>query len=396
MTLRGFKYLHRNRLLTLTAILILTSMLFSVTAFSFLGMYNGFSNYAGEADDIAAIYGTQGSTPLTGIIPVYLADELGAINGVQATSPEIIAPCVINDQSVFVRGVVPQEVEKLNPLNIKQGVTLSLSDLDAALIGINLAQRLNLKVNDTITVFGTLAQQYVTLYVQGVFSSNSPLDDEAIVPLYCGQWLRGLTYNQASLIRVKMDTTQVNLNTLYQTIAKEATQPTTQPNATKTETQKELEALIPLVKIKFSLQTIGIQESQDFMKNYLNRYGVSKDTLIALSVAVFAFASGTAACALTLFLNQHKHETTVLRSIGTSKRTLKLDLIAKTLPWAIAASVIGSVLGSVVLLFIQNLGYLQVLSHRIIFPVDPLIIAANIALITVLVIIGIVRSKVEP
>lgn len=395
MSLRGFKYLHKRRILTLTVILTLTSMIFSITAFSFLSFYSGFSNYVGEETDVAAIYGTTGSTPLTGIVPIYFVDQISAVNGVLASSPEVIAPCVIKDQSVFVRGVFPQEISKINNIALIEGDPLELSDLDSTIIGKSLSERLNLKVNDSILAFGVITGKYATLRVQGIFESGSTIDDEALVPLYCGQWLRGYNYNQASLIRVKMDLNQVNINTLYQVIAKEISEPASpQPNATKTETQRQLEALIPFSRINFNLDDIGIQESQSFLKNYLNQYGVSKDTLLVISMVVFAFASGTAAGTLTLFMNQHKHEIGVLRSIGASAKKVKTDMLIKTLPWSIIASILGTALGAVVIFVFQKVGYLQVLSHSVVFQLDPLIVAANFALLLAIVFIGIARSKV--
>jgi putative ABC transport system permease protein len=395
MSLLGFRYLRKQRIIALILILTLTSTLFSVTAFSFVGFYNGFTDYVGEDKDVIAVYGTAGSTPLTGIVPVYLADTVGAVNGVLAVSPEVIAPCTINNQSVFVRGVLPQELDQINPLTVLEGQGLNFSDTNAAIIGKSLAERLHLKVGDSITALGTLSDKYVELQVKGIFQSGSPLDDEAVVPLYVGQWLRGLHYNQATLIRVKIDVNQASANTLYAAVAKEASQPASTPPPAKTETQKELEALLPLTKASFNLGSISVTESQDFMKSYLDRYGVSKDTLIAISVVVLLFASGTAASAITLFINQHRDEIGVLRSVGASTRAIKKDLAVKVLSWSLVSSTLGIVLGMGVLLVLQQVGYLLVLSHRIIFQFDPLIVAANFLLISAIVAVTIGKAEVK-
>src|SRR3972149_6118842 len=116
MSLIRFKYLHKQRILTLVLILTLTSMLFSVTAFSFLSFYHGFTAYLGEEKDIVAICSKVGSTPYSGTVPIYLANRISSINGVLASSPEVIAPSVIEGESIFIRGIVPEEFAKLNKL----------------------------------------------------------------------------------------------------------------------------------------------------------------------------------------------------------------------------------------------------------------------------------------
>jgi hypothetical protein len=103
-------------------------MLFLITAFSFLGLYNGFTNYVGEEKDVVAIYGSAGSTPLTGLVPLYLADEIGSVDGVLATSPEVIVPVVINGESIFLRGVIPEELSQLNTLTATEGEMLNLTE----------------------------------------------------------------------------------------------------------------------------------------------------------------------------------------------------------------------------------------------------------------------------
>ena len=85
------------------------------------------------------------------------------------------------------------------------------------------------------------------LKVEGIFQTTSALNDEVLVPIYIGQWLRGLTYNDATVIRAKIDLTQTNPKQIYQEIATQTTPSTTttSPSPTpKSQTQQQLEALI--------------------------------------------------------------------------------------------------------------------------------------------------------
>jgi len=391
MKLLGFKYLARQRILTLALIFTLTSMLFSITAFSFLGFYNGFNAYLGEGGDTVAIYYRGGRTPFTGLVPTYLAERMSSINGVLATSPEVIAPCVIKDESIFARGILPEEFSKINALTMIEGDMLALADANCANVGKGLSKRLGLKLADKVLFFGVLGETYLELQIKGIFESLSPLDDEVLVPLYVAQWLRSVDYSQVTLIRVKIDSDQVSPSTLLEEIAKEAAQ-----SGTSEETEeKPVEEVIPLVKTSFKLEAVGVEEAQKFMKTYLDRYGVTKEALIILSIMVFFFAGASVASASTTLMQQHKHEIEVLRSVGASGKTIKADLLVKVLLWALAASATGTMLAAVALVVFEKSSYLQVLSHRILFQLDPLIISLNFILISLLVAVSIARSSVK-
>ncbi len=393
MSLLRVKYLRKKRILALIVILTLTSTLFSVTAYSFLGFYNGFSAFEGQTNNIIAIYSERGNSPFSGIVPISLQDNLTRVHGVISTSPEAITPCIINGQSIFVRGVIPQELSNLNQLTILQGENLNLTDTNSAIIGVNVAQRLNLKPGDEILATGVLSEKYAELQIKGVFRSDSALDDEALVPLYVGQWLRGIPYDQVTLIRAKIDLTQTNSNIVYQEIANQTSAQPSSPGTSNSQTEQELQGLIPLAQTNVNIQNIGVAESQQFMTSYLDRFGISKDTLIILSIAVLIFASGTAIVAITLFIKQHDTETSILRSIGVTSRKLKRDLFLKMLFWSLIATTIGTVVSVVVLMVFQNMGYLQVLSHTITFQIDPLVIAANFILLALLVGVNIARME---
>ena len=399
MSLIKFRYLRRKRILTLIVILTLASTLFSVTAYSFLGFYNGFTNYVGEQKDIIAIYSKTSSTPYTGIIPLSLIDKVTAQDGVIGTSPEIIAPTSINNQSIFIRGVIPDDLQKLNPITIQEGQNLNLSDTNSCIIGNNLANKLHLKTGDTILAFGILSNRYVELNIKGIFYSETSLNDEALVPIYIGQWLRGISYNEANLIRIKINPDQTSANQIYQQIANQTkTSNSTSsitPTPTKSQTQKELEALIPLIQSNIKIGNIGIEQSQEFMQSYLNRYGISKDTLIILSIVVLAFASGTAISAITLFVKQHSSDIDTIRSIGVSSKKIKTDLTIRMITWALIATVLGTLISAVFITAFQKLGYLQVLSHTITFQLDPLIIVANFLLLSALIGVNILRMELK-
>jgi len=388
MKLLGFKYLRRQRILTLALILTMTSILFSITAFSLLGFYRGFNAYLGEGEDIVAIYDRKSRTPFTGYVPAYLAERISLMNGVLASSPEIVAPCLLKDEAIFLRGIIPEDFTKLNQLTLLDGDMLELSDVNSTIVGRKLAERLQLKSGDKVLILGVLRDRYLELQVKGIFESHSAIDDEALAPLYVGQWLR-VDYDRVTLIRFKIDRNVISPAMIFEEVAKESSGTSqSEPGEQKPPGQ----SIIPILRRPFGIEDVGVEGAQRFMKSYMDRYGVTREVLLILSIMAFSFASASVISASKTLIHQHKGEIEVLRSVGASKRTIKTDLLAKVLPWSLAFSMAGSAIGMLALMAIERSAHIQVLSHGISFQFDPLILALQLIFSSLIVALSILRS----
>lgn len=388
MKIVGFRYLQKRRLLALTFILTVASTLFSLTALGFFSFYRTISAYLGEAEDTLTIYDRKSTTPFTGLIPLQLNTHLKTIEGVLATSPEMISPAIVKGKSVTIRGIIPEELSKFNPSISVKGETLKLGDLRHALAGKRLADTLNIKLNDKILVQGVLAERYIELNIKGIFESNSALDDEILAPLYVSQWLRGTNYGYVTMIRVRIDKSKITSTQLFQQIFEKNGE--TQPDE---EMKPGLsEQIFPPTGVALQLGKLGIKETSQFMKTYLDRYGMTPQTLLILSIIVFILANATIFAASWTLILQHKPEITILRSLGLSLKNLKLDLAVKVLPWSIAASTIGTLISILILQGIEKISPLQALSHTVHFQPDPTLIATNFILVVTTTILALARS----
>ncbi|MCX8178150.1 MAG: ABC transporter permease, partial [Candidatus Bathyarchaeota archaeon] len=220
--LLGFRYLRWQRILALAIMVSAASFLFSFTALSLIGFHEGFTAYLGEGEDIIVVYNFRSRTPYTGLVPAYLAEKLAAINGVLATSPEVIAPCIVDGEAVFLRGIMPEVFTEFGALKIVEGSFLSECDINSAVAGERIARRLGLEVGDKVLLCGVLSERYLELRIKGIFRANSMLDDEILAPLYVGQWLRGADYNHVTLIRLKIDGDIATLDDILKVIEAEA------------------------------------------------------------------------------------------------------------------------------------------------------------------------------
>lgn len=385
----GYKYVEGRRVMVFVVILVLSSMLFSMMAFSLLGFYRVFGGYLGGGNDIVVVYDRNSNTPFTGLIPIYLVENISSIKGVMAVSPEVIVPCVLKNESVFLRGIVPEDFVKLNQLVMVEGSMIRLDDLDSIIVGKNLAERLDLKPGERVLVLSVFVNQYLELYVKGVFVSRSVMDDEILAPLYVGQWLRGTDYNYVTLMRVKVNSSMVDASVIFEAIGAKSS------SVGSSGVSQLFGGLLSWSRPSFKIENIGVNEGQKFMESYLSRYGVTKESLIVLSVIVFLLCGVTIVVAFKTILVQHKGVVGILRSIGVSRKFLRVDLLFRLLFWSLFASSIGIVLSLIVLSVMQAYGFLRVLSHTVLIYPDPLIIILNFVLVFVIILLVILRSDLE-
>jgi predicted lysophospholipase L1 biosynthesis ABC-type transport system permease subunit len=217
------------------------------------------------------------------------------------------------------------------------------------------------------------------------------MDDEVLAPLYVGQWLRGTDYGHVTLIRVKIDRSVVSPAAILEEVAREASEPSQSQDSGR----KPEGLIMSWPRASFRVEDIGVEEAQTFMKSYLDRYGVTRESLLTLSATVFLFSSTTVAAASKTIIAQHEGEINVLRSLGASRKLLKGDMLARLLPWSLIASSIGAALAVAVLKVIQGYGLLQVVSHTVSIQLDPLTVALNFVLVFLLVSISVLRADME-
>jgi len=390
LSLKGFSYLRNRRILKLFMMLVLSSMLFSITGLSLLGFYKNFDEYLGEENDIVVVYASGSSTPYTGYVPAYLSERISQMEGVLASSSEMIIPCFIEDEAIFLRGIVPEDFTKLNEISMIAGDPLEIRDINYLIVGYRLAERLDLRTGEHVLILGVLRDRYLELQVKGIYKSNTMIDDEVLAPLYAGQWLRGAGYNRVTLIRFKIDRSKVNPSMIFDEVEKESEKPS--PGLGE---GTGLPEIIPSQRASINIEDIAVEEAQRFMNTYLERYGITREALLILSVMVFIFSSASIVTASNTIMSQHGAELELLQSLGASTTTLKWDILMKLLPWSLASSTIGIIISLAALTVLNENGFLLALSHRFNIQVDPNIAAINFILVSLLLSIIILRSDLK-
>jgi predicted lysophospholipase L1 biosynthesis ABC-type transport system permease subunit len=180
--------------------------------------YSSITSFVGENSSEILIYDRNARTPATSRLPASLFSKIASVNGVEAVSPEVIAIALIKDELVTVRGIDISLFSKIEKIEILYGRSLSLNDSFSIIVGYRLFERLGLKVNENILIKSLNTNEVLQLKLIGVFRTNDSLDEEALVPLYVGSTLAGLSWDYVSYFRVKVS--NIDSNTLYEEIIK--------------------------------------------------------------------------------------------------------------------------------------------------------------------------------
>jgi len=129
---------------------------------------------------------------------------LDALENITGVSPEIFCFSSWSGQSFVVRGVNLTRLNQTGP-TLSEFVLSpgeSAGEIDSALIGERLLERLGIRLPYTIPVVGSYDVKVQFLRIVGWFRSDSPLDDELLASLDVARQLTGMADGDVSIIRV--------------------------------------------------------------------------------------------------------------------------------------------------------------------------------------------------
>jgi ABC-type lipoprotein release transport system permease subunit len=218
--LNQINIIPRKRLVYGVVGLLLSSILFSTCATVFIGVYSYINTYLGRSEETLIL--TQSGTGnfiATRYISMQIADSAEYIAGVTLVSPETLTPCMINEKSCFVQGIICNKFYLIDKLTLDDGRLLADKDINGAFIGSQAASRLRISVGDSFIIYSGLRDVVLQVTAVGIFSSeSSALNDEILVPLFAGQFLSGNYTDRINYIRVKYNESKISRTTLENSI----------------------------------------------------------------------------------------------------------------------------------------------------------------------------------
>lgn len=369
----------RRAILSLALILLITSAAFAVTSSILLSVDNTANGMLGESADTIVIAQGNSRAPFLGTLPLSLEGDLGSVQGIKVIDPEVFAPSTLANEPVMVRGVDPGSFMELQDPLILEGSALSENDTSQAMVGETLARQMDLHPGSQITLVGGVRATIAELTVKGVFSTGTPLDSEVVAPLWVGDWLRGISYNIVSILRIEVSPgdapSQVAVQ-VQQVVKNES-------RVASGGSQEAVEPGLPVVSHPASIVGYDIEASPDVASSFFSKtVGLSQENILLISALVFVSMSVAIVCALQEAVFRSRNELGTLRTIGMSSRRLSWNLVLVATSLSFVASLAGLVLGWGFLTAVARFSPIEIAFYA----VDPRSAFASASLYTVAVV----------
>ncbi len=323
---------RRYRLLTL--LLIAISITLTITSLNTVySLYTGLVNYVSSGPDTVIIFSNRSTTPFTGILDLSGIDKLYGIDGVYAVSPELPIPAYVNGSPVIVRGVYPDSFRAVAGPEMVEGEYIDGADYGAALVGVDLARALGIRLGDELLVASIFNKYFSRLRVVGVIRAGQPYDSEILVYIGVARHLRGVHGNYSSLIRVRVDPGRPGIEDVIRSVYINASP----------------EAMVA-----------GPVEVVDY---YSNRVGLSPLVLFVavvppaiLSIIVIKYLVGG-------LLDEHSDHIGILVDMGYREGEVRLSIYLQFLRYMSIAVIIGIVASTLLTSIIWMVGNISFLIH---------------------------------
>ncbi len=171
---------NKRLLLGLFSLCLVTALLFSVFS-SFLFIMNYMDDYIGE--DTIYVFQEGAYSFRNSQLHLSTIDHFKNLEGVSIVSPESFVYSFVKDQPVIIRGITHNTFVLSEYFELKEGELITENDFDSALIGEDIAKKLDLNVNDTFIIPSARISTYGVFKVKGIFKTYSLMDSEILIPL---------------------------------------------------------------------------------------------------------------------------------------------------------------------------------------------------------------------
>ncbi len=359
-------------ILLIFIVVFVLSLTTSVITMTVNAMYKSLSNTViSEKDNILSIYSGSASTPFTGIIKKEYEAKIAAIKGVEKVWSELLVPVTVRGKPVIIRGIEDKFLGELVGIEVNNTLIYN-----KAWIGEKAARYLGVRAGDYIIAYSLFNNIPALLKIVSVEKMAEPYDNEIIVQLETAQFLRGVSENYVSIVRVVYNPVETN----YKKILKEA-------NISLSKREN-----IQLYLFEKALLLISMTPGKPTAlgsTSILERLGLSKDLLIATSIAITLLLSYITLLAGKYIVIVHDHVVKTLNAVGVPISYVKFSLTAIYVPVIITASLLGAITSYYI---VDSTNYYMInykLVPRISYTQLWLMIATYVVLLT----LGIVLEK---
>jgi len=364
----GYRFLGKGRLIQLVIVLVLTTLMVSYVSNVTYGLRTALPSVVGASRNVYVIYDPRSKALFTGLIPLDLAEAVSRVKGVEAVSPEVLIPSLIDGERIaFVRGVSPKEFLKVTQgVKVIDGGWLGDGGVLEAVVGRSLAKELGVGVGEVITASSTISNEVLALKVVGIFRGPEPFNDEVITELRVGQALRG-TVRSASFIRVKVTNAEA-IKELVRDLGL----------AGSSGAPEVLKGLPTWILKALTSGRIKVGSGTAVISDYSDAYGLTKSSVTALAIIVLSVGAAAVAMSSAAYASSIRQSIALLLALGASRKKVVKELMIKLTPVTLASSITGYLLAYP----LSSLLRLHILLHEVNTYADPCLSAAIMLALT--------------
>ena len=182
-------------------VIALSVMVFTATISVLIGLGSAPSAFA--ANEGFVVTSSDAPTIFSSRVEMDLVAILDSLDNITGVSPEVFAFSEWDSDTFVVRGVDFERISSVGPVIDDQVLAgLGGGSVPDALIGDRLLSRMGFDLPATIVLVGSYNSKMDLVRISDSFSSDSPLDDELLVPLSVARYLSDTPEDMASIIRL--------------------------------------------------------------------------------------------------------------------------------------------------------------------------------------------------
>ena len=302
-----------------------------------------------------------------------LVTELKDQPNVEAASAEISCFSVINNFPVVVRGVNLEDFLKIENSSLIQGQVDNPEKF--AVIGKKLAQKIDLDVGERFLLTGSSSSAVYQMEIDAVYEGRYS-EDELLVPLEYARKMAGLGGNSVLFIRVKTTNQTALVEDLEESeapvIVTNSAGVVTPVNSDLTDEE--------IAQQQLAIQYLDMGQFKASNGSYVSLFVQEGANSIKVVVGTFIILDGAlafigSAAIISRAIIERRNEMGIISAIGANRNHLRKMVVRDITILSVLASLTGVILGFLLVIFIEEQGWLLMFGETVHAVINPYILA---------------------
>ncbi|MCK5396616.1 MAG: FtsX-like permease family protein [Thermoplasmata archaeon] len=318
--------------------------------------------------DMVALSQVDSSQSLDASLVADLKDQ----PNVEAASAEISCFSVINNFPVVIRGVNLDDFLEIENSSLIRGQVDNPGSF--AVIGKKLAQKIHLDVGERFLMTGSSSPAVFQMEIDAVYEGRYS-EDEMLVPLDYARKMAGLTGDSVLFIRVKTNNQTALVEDLEESeasvVVTDSSGLVTPVNSDLTDEERAEQQL--------AIQYLDMGQFKASNGSYVSLFVQEGTNSIKVVVGTFIVLDGAlafigSAAIISRAIIERRNEMGIISAIGADRNHLRIMIVRDILILSVLASLTGVILGYILVVFIEDQGWLLMFGETVHAVINPYIV----------------------